>query len=136
MGTVNLEFGWAAGAPPAFHILPCQSRIEGTGGCASHHGVRSAVSATFVNIVFFRIASRRFGLVFALEFEATQKNPTSGLMAYSLPSWDRCNHAMSSPSSHTLRTLKLSGGLSIARVVFPLALGEATDIVGSLPEPS
>src|SRR2546428_14194089 len=126
MGTVNLEFGWAAGAPPAFHILPCQSRIEGTGGCASHHGVRSAVSATFVNIVFFRIASRRFGLVFALEFEATQKNPTSGLMAYSLPSGDRCNHAMSSPSSHTLRSVMLCGGLGSAPVVFAPAPRRAT----------
>src|SRR2546427_10546548 len=96
MGTVNLEFGWAAGAPPAFHILPCQARIEGTGGCASHHGVRSAVSATVVNIVFFRIASGRVGLVFALEFEATQKNLTSGMNVYSLSSRVRCNHAMSS----------------------------------------
>src|SRR6266850_2941551 len=57
MGKVNLEFGWAAGAPPGFQGLPCQSSTEATGGCASHQGVRSGVIPTFVKIVFFLIAS-------------------------------------------------------------------------------
>src|SRR5882762_10974647 len=43
MGKVNLEFGCAAGAPPGFQGLPCQSNTEGVGGCASHQGLRSAV---------------------------------------------------------------------------------------------
>src|SRR5206468_1613607 len=126
----------AAVAPPGCHVLPRQSNTEAAGGCASHQGVRSAVSPTFVNIVFLRIASMRFGLVFALEFDATQKNPTSGLIAYSLPSALRCSHAMSSPKSHTLKSLRLGGGLSIARLVLPLALGNAPLRYVSRPEPS
>src|SRR5438552_2421405 len=65
MGKVNLEFGWAAGAPPGFQGLPCQSNTEAAGGCPSHQGVRSAVMPTFVNTVSFRIDSMRFGLVFS-----------------------------------------------------------------------
>ena len=53
-------------------------------------------------IVFFFVASKALKLVFSLVPGATPKKPASGFIAYNLPSGPILNHAISSPTVHTL----------------------------------
>src|SRR5262245_10379449 len=66
-GTVNREFGWAAGPAAGVQGRPCQSRKPAPGSVPipSHHGSPSAVRATLVKIVFERTMASPFGFVFA-----------------------------------------------------------------------
>jgi hypothetical protein len=89
----------------------------------SHHTSPSSVSAQLVKIVFSRIASMAFGLVCSPVPGATPKNPFSGLIAYSRPSSPNFIQAMSSPTVSTVQPS--SEGMSIARFVLPVALGNA-----------
>src|SRR6185295_2161858 len=133
-GAVNREFGCAAFAPVAFaisgvQILPCQS-VAISGGSSlmpSHHTPPPGVSATFVKIVFFASAAIALGLVFADVPGATPKKPASGLIARSRPCSSGLIHAMSSPTVHTFQPCcsKCGGGMSMAKLVFPQALGNA-----------
>src|SRR5215510_10428218 len=80
-GTVNREFGCAAGPEAGSHARPCQSSSPcGAWGVRpSHQGSRSGVSATLVKIVFERTIAVALGLVLGLVFGATPKKPRSGL---------------------------------------------------------
>ena len=66
IATVKRAFGCAAGVPDCgVHSLPFQS-VSFAGGSfvmPSHHTSPSGVSATFVKITFFLMASMQFGLV-------------------------------------------------------------------------
>src|SRR5262245_46143018 len=123
--TVKRELGWAAGAEPGCHGLPCQSvRPEGGVGVnPSHHGSPDAVIATLVKIVFERTMVVPFGFVLGLVLGATPKNPRSGLIARSWPRWSTWIHAMSSPTVHT--RYPGSWETTMARFVLPEALGMA-----------
>src|SRR5262245_32142462 len=79
--TVKREFGWAAGAPPGFHGLPCQSTRPAGGSVPipSHHGSPDGVMATLVKIVLDCTMAMPFGLVLGLVLGATPKKPRSGL---------------------------------------------------------
>src|SRR5271157_1374396 len=129
-GAVKRALGCDAGRPqPGVHSLPCQSVSLGGGSSVipSHQTSPSGVSATFVKIVFLDSAAIAFGLVLADVPGATPKKPVSGLIARSLPPESGLSHAMSSPSVHSFqpRSAKALGGTSIARFVFPQALGNA-----------
>ncbi len=91
----------------------------------SHHTSPSGVSATLVKMVSFLIVSMQFGLVSQPVPGATPKNPASGLMARSFPSLVGLIHAMSSPMVVTFQPLNAGGGISIAKLVLPQALGKA-----------
>src|SRR5262245_5477864 len=84
-GTVNREFGWAAGPLAGCQGRPCQSTSPsgGVGVSPSHHGSREGVIATFVKIVLERTMAVPLGFVLGLVFGATPKKPRSGLMARS-----------------------------------------------------
>ena len=56
---------------------------------------------------------------------ATPKQPASGLIAYSRPSLPGLIQAMSSPIVVTFHPSKAGGGISIAKLVFPQADGNA-----------
>src|SRR5271165_7432706 len=131
-GAVKRPFGWAAVFPVALpisgvHFFPCQSRHSAGGSSVmpSHHTPPSGVSATLVKIVFFASVAIALGLVFLLVPGATPKNPDSGLMARSAPFSSGRIHAISSPTVHTFQPAKLFGGISMAKLVFPQALGKA-----------
>src|SRR5471032_3244560 len=133
-GAVKRELGCAAFAPVAFamagvHFLPCQSR-HSAGGVSvipSHHTPPSGVSATLVKIVFFASAAIALGLVFSDVPGATPKKPASGLIARRRPAASGLSHAMSSPTVQIFQPFALNdpGGMSIAKLVLPHALGNA-----------
>src|SRR6478752_3304922 len=129
-GAVKRALGCEALASDAgVQSLPCQS-IACAGGSPSmpsHHTSPSSVSATLVKIVLARIDSNADGLV---EYDvpgATPKYPASGLIAYSLPSAPGLIQAMSSPTVVTFQpsSANAAGGTSMAKLVFPHALGNA-----------
>src|SRR6185312_6873881 len=131
-GAVNREFGCAAFAPVSFaisgvHLFPCQSRHSAGGFFVipSHHTPPSGVSATFVKIELRDSAAIAFGFVSTEVPGATPKNPASGLIPRSRPCASGFSHAMSSPTVDTLHPRILAGGIIIAKLVFPHALGNA-----------
>src|SRR5471032_2525433 len=133
-GAVKREFGCAAFAPVAFaisgvHGLPCQS-VKCAGGSAvmpSHQTPPSGVSATLVKMVFFASAAIAFGFVWFDVPGATPKKPASGLIARRRPLASGLIHAMSSPTVQIFQPFFLNdaGGMSIAKLVLPQALGNA-----------
>ena len=109
------------------HSLPVQS-VSFAGGSLvmpSHHTSPSGVSATLVKMVLVLIVSMQLGLVSQPVPGATPKNPASGLMAYRRPSLRGLIQAMSSPMVVTFQPLSAGGGISIAKLVLPHALGKA-----------
>src|SRR5262249_39798095 len=133
-GAVKREFGCAAFAPvflaiSGVHGFPCQS-MHSAGGSSvmpSHHTPPSGVSATLVKIVFLDNAAIAFGFVLTDVPGATPKNPASGLIARRRPSLSGVIQAMSSPTVQIFQPffLNSSGGTSMAKLVFPQALGNA-----------
>src|SRR6185503_8277125 len=126
--TVKRALGCAAGRPDCgVHSLPCQSVSFGGGSFVipSHHTSPSGVRATFVKMVFFFTVSMQFGLVSQPVPGATPKKPASGLIARSVPSFEGLIHAMSSPMVVTFQPWNAGGGISIAKLVLPQALGNA-----------
>src|SRR6185503_3477542 len=131
-GAVKRALGWAALTPVALAIsgvqrFPCQS-MHSRGGSAvmpSHHTPPSGVSATLVNMLFFASVAMAFGLVFSEVPGATPKNPASGLMARRCPFESGVIQAISSPTVVTFQPLKGSGGIIMAKLVLPQALGKA-----------
>src|SRR6266702_4191201 len=131
-GAVNRAFGCAALAPVFFatsgvHVLPCQS-MHSAGGSSvmpSHQTPPSGVSATFVKIEFVASVAIAFGFVFTEVPGATPKKPASGLIACKRPFASGLIQAMSSPTVHTFQPSKPGGGISMAKFVFPQALGNA-----------
>src|SRR5579863_2304461 len=129
---VNRAFGCAAFLPVSLpicgvHRWPCQSR-HSSGGLSvkpSHHTPPSGVSATFVKMVFLLSVAIAFGFVFAEVPGATPKNPASGLIAYNCPVSSGLIQAMSSPTVQIFQPSKPSGGIIMAKFVFPHALGNA-----------
>ena len=59
---------------------------------------------------------------------ATPKKPASGFIALKSPSDEGFIHAISSPTVLTFQPSKHSGGIIIAKFVFPQALGKAAPI--------
>src|SRR5882672_2115224 len=133
-GAVKRAFGCAAFAPVALPMsgvqtLPCQS-VAIAGGSSvmpSHQTPPSGVSATFVKMEFFASAFIAFGLVLLPVPGATPKKPDSGLIARRRPLASGLIHAMSSPTVHTFQPFcaKAFGGIIIAKLVLPHALGNA-----------
>src|SRR5271165_641411 len=131
-GAANRAFGCAAVAPVLFairgvHRFPCQSK-HSAGGVSvipSHQTPPSGVSPTLVKIVFFASVAIALRLVLAEVPGATPKKPVSGLMACNRPSLSGLIQAMSSPTVHTFQPSNPFGGISIAKFVFPHALGNA-----------
>src|SRR5579864_2735095 len=131
-GAVNRAFGCAALAPVFFaisgvHTLPCQS-MHSAGGSSvmpSHQTPPSGVSATLVKMEFFASVAMALGLVVSDVPGATPKKPASGLIARSRPVESGLIQAMSSPTVHTFQPSNPSGGISMAKLVFPQALGNA-----------
>src|SRR5207248_712161 len=126
--TVKRALACAAVRPqPGVHSLPVQSVSRGGASFVmpSHHTSPSGVSATLVKIVFFLIVSMQLGLVSQPVPGATPKKPASGLIARSWPSLSGLIHAMSSPTVVTFQPLNAGGGISIAKLVLPHALGNA-----------
>src|SRR3984957_5198725 len=131
-GAVKRELGCAALAPVSFAIsgvqrFPRQSRHSAGGSSVipSHHTPPSGVSATLVKIVLRASVVIAFGLVFTEVPGATPKNPASGLIARSRPFSSGLIQAMSSPTVHTFQPSNPLGGISIAKLVLPQALGNA-----------
>src|SRR6516225_6684589 len=91
----------------------------------SHHTPPSGVSATLVKMVFFASDFMALGLVLMLVPGATPKNPASGLIARSSPFLPGLIQAMSSPTVVTFQPSKPAGGISMAKLVLPQALGKA-----------
>ena len=91
----------------------------------SHHTPPSGVSATLVKMVFEAIIAIAFGLVRPDVPGATPNTPASGLIARSRPLSSGLIQAMSSPTSDTFQPDSPGGGMSIARLVLPHALGNA-----------
>src|ERR1700690_1263866 len=134
-GAVKRALGCAAFAPVSFanwgvQRLPCQSRHSAGGSSIipSHHTPPSGVRATLVKMVFLESVTIAFGLVFHEVPGATPKNPHSGLIARSCPVASGLIHAISSPTVHTFQPSKPLGGISMARLVLPQALGKAAVI--------
>src|SRR5690242_19775544 len=131
-GAVKRPLGCAALAPVSFaicgvHLRPCQSSHWAGGSLVmpSHHTPPSGVSATLVKIVFLSMVAMAFGFVLADVPGATPKKPASGLIARRRPLASGLIHAMSSPTVVIFQPLSAGGGTSIARLVFPHALGNA-----------
>src|SRR5512136_2075887 len=136
IGAVKRELGWAprtslpsSSFMPRCHGRPSQS-VASAGGSpspSSHHTVPSLPSTTFVKMVFLPAAVTALGFDLELVPGATPKKPASGLIAQSRPSVSRRIQAMSSPIVQMRYPLHLrpSGGISIARLVLPHALGKA-----------
>src|SRR5580704_3031085 len=131
-GAVKRAFGCAALAPVdlaiwGVHLFPCQSRHSSGGSSVipSHQTPPSAVKATLVKIVFFDSVAIAFGFVFIDVPGATPKKPVSGLIARKQPFSSARIQAMSSPTVHTFQPSNPFGGMSIARLVLPHALGKA-----------
>src|SRR6266581_2262788 len=131
-GAVKRALGYAAFAPVSLaicgvHFLPCQSRHSAGGSSVipSHHTPPSGVSATLVKMVFFDIVAIAIGLVLSDVPRATPKKPVSGLIACRRPLASGLIQAISSPTVHTFQPSNPAGGISIAKLVFPHALGKA-----------
>src|SRR5713101_892654 len=131
-GAVKRAFGCAAFAPVSFaicgvHLLPCQSRHSagGTSVMPSHQTPPSGVSATLVKMEFFESVIIAFGFVLADVPGATPKKPASGLIARRRPLASGLIQAMSSPTVQTFQPSNPAGGISIAKLVLPQALGKA-----------
>src|SRR6266568_6850795 len=130
-GAVKRALAWAAGLPVSFPIsgvqrLPCQSmHSAGASDMPSHQTPPSGVSATLVKMVFLASAIMALGLVLTDVPGATPKNPASGLMARSWPLASGLIQAMSSPTVLIFHPSKPSGGMSMAKLVLPQALGKA-----------
>src|SRR5205807_6287426 len=131
-GAVKRALGCAAFAPVCFaisgvHLLPCQSRHSAGGSSVipSHQTPPSGVSATLVKIEFFESVIIAFGFVLAEVPGATPKKPASGLIARRRPFASGLIQAMSSPTVQTFQPSNPSGGISIAKLVLPQALGNA-----------
>src|SRR5207237_7958311 len=123
---------WAALAPVSLpisgvHRLPCQSRHSAGGSSVipSHQTPPSGVRATLVKIEFRESVAIALGLVFAEVPGATPKKPASGLIARRQPCSSGRIQAMSSPTVQTFQPSKPLGGMSMAKLVFPQALGKA-----------
>src|SRR5258708_7805500 len=131
-GAVKRELGCAALAPVSLAIcgvqrFPFQS-VHSAGGSSvipSHHTPPSGVSATLVKIEFLASVVMAFGLVLTDVPGATPKNPASGLMARKRPLASGLIQAMSSPTVQTFQPSKPAGGISMAKLVLPQALGQA-----------
>src|SRR5579872_3358533 len=131
-GAVKRAFGWAALAPVCLAIsgvqrLPCQS-VHSAGGSSvmpSHHTPPCGVSATLVKMEFLASVAIALGLVFFDVPGATPKNPASGLIARKFPLASGRIQAISSPTVHTFQPSNPFGGMSIAKLVLPQALGKA-----------
>ena len=89
----------------------------------SHHTSPSSVNATLVKMQLAYRVSMAFWLVPCPVPGATPKKPASGLMAYSRPSSPNRIQQMSSPTVSAFQPGIV--GCSIARLVFPHALGNA-----------
>src|SRR5437660_5876884 len=131
-GAVKRALGCAALAPVSLaiwdvHFLPCQSRHSAGGSSVmpSHQTPPSGVSATFVKMVFFASAAMALGLVFLEVPGATPKNPASGFSARREPFSSGRIQAMSSPTVQTFQPSNPLGGMSMAKLVLPQALGNA-----------
>src|SRR3954466_789219 len=131
-GVVTRALGCAAFAPVSrpisgVHRLPCQSSHSAGGSSVipSHHTPPSGVSAVLVKIVLRESVAIAFGFVFALVPGATPKKPASGLIARSRPLASGLIQAMSSPTVQTFQPSMPLGGIIIARLVLPHALGNA-----------
>src|SRR5260370_28848387 len=131
-GAVNRALGCAAFAPVSFaicgvHLLPCQSRHSAGGSSVipSHHTPPSGVSATLVKIELRASVAIALGLVFTDVPGATPKKPDSGLIARRRPLASGLIQAISSPTVHTFQPSNPFGGISMAKFVFPQALGNA-----------
>src|SRR3954452_12827091 len=128
MGAVKRALGWAAGRPESgVQSCPVQS-IRCAGGCLvipSHQTSPSSVSATLVKMAFSRIDAMALGLDLSEVPGATPKKPASGLMACILPSGAGFIQAMSSPTVVTFHPSIVVGGISMAKLVLPQALGKA-----------
>src|SRR5258708_8606417 len=131
-GAVKRALGWAALAAVCLAIsgvqrLPCQS-VHSAGGRSvipSHQTPPSGVSATLVKMVFLESVAMALGLVFLEVPGATPKKPDSGFMARRAPFSSGRIQAMSSPTVQTFQPSKPLGGMSMAKLVFPQALGKA-----------
>src|SRR6266481_2627147 len=131
IGVVKRLFGCAAFVPDVLlHGSPCQSSSPSGGATSipSHHTSPSGVIATLVKIVSCSTIFIALRFDFALVPGATPKYPFSGLTAHKPPSGPTRIHAISSPTVVTFHPLRLAGGVSIARLVFPHALGNAAAI--------
>src|SRR5579862_4708514 len=134
-GAVNRALGCAAFTPLVLPIsgvqqLPCQSwhSAGGSSVIPSHHTPPSGVNATFVKIVLRASVAMALGLVFFDVPGATPKNPASGLIARKWPCSSGRIQAMSSPTVHTFHPSNPLGGISMAKLVLPHALGKAAVI--------
>src|SRR5690349_14918168 len=126
--TVNRALGCAALVPLCgVHGLPCQSiNSEGTGSLMpSHQTSPSGVAATLVKMQLRATVAMALALDCVDVPGATPKNPCSGLIAYSRPSAPGLIHAMSSPMVVTFQPSNAAGGISMAKLVLPHALGNA-----------
>src|SRR5205085_12605534 len=91
----------------------------------SHQTPPSGVSAVLVKMVFLDSVAMALGFVFAEVPGATPKKPASGLIARRQPCWSGRIQAMSSPTVQTFQPSNPAGGMSMAKFVFPQALGNA-----------
>ena len=125
---MNLAFGWAAGVSESGdQSFPFQSiRWDGASLLIpSHQTSLSSVRPTLVNIQFLLSIFIAVGFESMLVPGATPKYPASGFIARKVPSFPGLIQAMSSPTVHIFHPLKPFGGTSIAKFVFPQALGKA-----------
>src|SRR5262249_45369227 len=126
--TVKRAFACAAGRPqPGVQSLPCQSirRAGGSFVISSHHTSPADVSAPLVKMTLRPSLRMAFGLVAREARGATPKRPASGLIAYRRPSAPGLIQAMSSPTVVTFQPANAAGGIIIAKLVLPHALGKA-----------
>src|SRR5271170_2405535 len=127
-GAVKRPLGWAAGVLlSGVQGLPRQSR-QWSGGVSvmpSHQTPPSGVSATLVKMVLRASVAMALGLVLAEVPGATPKKPDSGLMARSWPLASGLIQAMSSPTVQTFHPSNPAGGIIMAKLVLPQALGKA-----------
>src|SRR5579872_4051874 len=131
-GAVKRALGCDAFAPVSLaisgvHFWPFQSR-HSAGGVSvmpSHQTPPSGVRATFVKMEFLASVAMALRFVFTEVPGATPKKPASGLIARKRPRSSGRIQAMSSPTVHTFHPSKPLGGMSIAKFVFPQALGKA-----------
>src|SRR5215470_986183 len=131
-GAVKRALGCAALAPVVRPIsgvqrFPCQSR-HSAGGCSvipSHHTPPSGVRATLVKMALRDNVAMALGLVFLEVPGATPKKPASGFRARRWPCPSGRIQAMSSPTVQTFQPSNPLGGMSMAKLVLPQALGKA-----------
>src|SRR5271154_911208 len=131
IGVVKRLLGCAAlSLERRFHGPPCQSsRPSGAGtSIPSLHTSPSAVIATLVKIVSCSTIFIAFRFDLALVPGATPKYPFSGFTAHKPPSGPTRIHEISSPTVKTFQPFNSAGGVSIARLVLPHALGNAAAI--------